>query len=132
MMEKCLTAEKLEEMLGYRSKGCLVKTYLGDVKHPLEPSQPFLKRLEKIGFQFPEEEGDFINYYSLPSGTVAISEFPPGTVIVGSPKQCPECVAEVEEGKRHPTQTWYVFSHPQQKYCSIHHRRAWYRRNKKG
>jgi hypothetical protein len=134
MVERELTAQMLEEEMGYHSSGYLVRTYLGEVQSPTPPSQPFLKRLEEVGFSFsPDGNGrpPSTSLHHLPSGVAAVAELPPGTVIVGQPRQCPECAAEAEEGKRHPARTWYVFAHSNQKYCSPKHRRAWYRRNKR-
>lgn len=131
MLERELTPQALEERLGYRSNGYLVHTYLGEVKRPLPPSQRFLERLEQIGFSFSPNGHDSptrTSVHHLPAGVVAVAELPPGTMIVGQPRQCPECVAEAEEGRRHPARTWYVFAYPNQKYRSLEHRRAWYRR----
>ena len=134
MLERKLTPETLEGEMGYRSSGYLVRTYLGEVQKPAPPSQPFLNRLEQIGFSFsPNGNGKSIpsSLHHLPAGVAAVAELPPGTVIVGQPRQCPECAAEAEEGKRHPARTWYVFAHSNQRYCSCRHRRAWYRRRRK-
>jgi hypothetical protein len=132
MLERGLTPEMLERELGYRSKGYLVKTYLGEVQKPQPPSMPFLTRLTKIGFVFSPDGGAPPGHvHHIPAGVVAIAELPPGTVIVGEARQCPECLAEAQEGKRHPDRTWYVFAHPRQKYCSARHGRAWRRRRRR-
>jgi hypothetical protein len=135
MLEHELTPQGLEGQLGYRSGGYLVRTYLGEVRRPLPPSQRFLERLERIGFSFSPNGNEpsgapQASVHHLPAGVVAVVELPVGTVIAGQPRQCPECVAEAVEGKRHPARTWYVFGHPNQRYCSPKHRRAWYRRQK--
>ncbi len=134
MAEQGLTPQTLEEQLGYHSSGYLVRTYLGEVEQPLPPSQRFLDRLEHIGFSFSPNGHNSparLTFHPLPTGVVAVADLPPGTVILGQPRQCPECAAEAEEGKRHPARTWYVFAHPNQRYCSPEHRRAWYRRQKR-
>jgi hypothetical protein len=133
LLERGLTPQALETELGYRSKGYLVRTYLGEVQRPLPPSPPFLERLKRIGFSFsPDRRGRPPRaVHHLPTGVAAVAELPPGTLIVGEPRQCPECAAEAGEGKRHPSRTWYVFAHPRQRYCSLQHRRAWHRRQRK-
>ena len=134
MLERHLTGQVLEERMGYHSSGYLVRTYLGEVKSPRRPSQPFLERLKQVGFSFsPNGNGNptLASLHHLPAGVAAVAELPPGTVIVGQPRQCPECAAEAEEGKRHWARTWYVFAHSNQRYCSCRHRRAWYRRRRK-
>ena len=134
MLERELTPQTLEELLGYRSSGYLVRTYLGEVKRPHPPSQPFLERLEQVGFSFsPNGHGGpaQTGIHHLPAGVVAVAELPPGTIVVGQPRQCPECAAEAQEGRRHPARTWYVFAYANQRYCSPRHRRAWYRRRRR-
>lgn len=134
MLERELTPRTLEELMDYHSSGYLVRTYLGEVQRPLPPSQPFLKRLEGTGFTFSPDGRDRppqAGLHSLPAGVSAVAELPSGTVIAGQPRQCPECAAEAQEGKRHPARTWYVFAHPRQRYCCPKHRRAWYRRQKR-
>jgi hypothetical protein len=134
MAERDLDAWALGELLGYRSNGLLVRMYLGDLETTRVPSAPFLERLKEAGFSgngagdepiFPTE------LHPVVSGVVAVTSLTPGTVILGQPRQCPECLAEAEEGERHPARTWYIFAHPRQRYCSVEHRRAWYRRQRK-
>ena len=133
MMEHGLGPRELEKLLGYRSNGYLVRMYLGELETDRRPSARFLERLKAAGFS-PDGDGVDADTDLRPvtaAGIVAVDDLPPGTVILGHPRQCPECAAEADEGKRHPARTWYVFPHPQQRYCSPKHRRAWYKRRKK-
>ncbi len=132
MVERSLDPEELEGLLGYRSGGYLVRMYLGELETDRPPSLAFRKRLEDVGFSGNGRGLDFpAELRSVPSGVVAAADLPSGTIVLGTPRQCPECVAEAEEGRRHPARTWYVFAHPNQKYCSPEHRRAWYRRRRR-
>lgn len=126
MLEQGFDPLGLEKELGYRSSGYLVRTYLGEMKHDLPPSQPFLERLTELGFKTNGHRPSTLHH--IRSGVVALADLPPGTVILGEPRQCPECVAESSEGERHPVRTWYVYPYACQIYCCRRHRRAWYRR----
>jgi hypothetical protein len=134
MAERDLDPQALGELLGYRSNGLLVRMYLGDLETTRVPSVPFLERLEQAGFSgngSGEEPILPVELHPVVSGVVAEASIAPGTVVLGQPRQCPECAAEAQEGKRHPARTWYVFAHPRQRYCCPKHRRAWYRRQKR-
>jgi hypothetical protein len=134
MVDLDLDERGLEELLGYNSQGYLVRMYLGVLPSSRPPSARFLARLKRAGFSdngnlrpatFPHQ------VYSITSGVVAVADLPVGTVIFGTPRQCPECVAEAEEGLRPRARTYYVYAHPCQKYCSTEHRRAWHRRQRR-
>lgn len=124
MGENNFTPKTLEEALGYNSDGLLVRTYLGELESSRQPSQPFLDRLEKLGFS----GSDYHTERHIAKGVSARTELPPGTHILSDPRQCPECAAEAQEGKRSWAQTWYVFPWGNQIYCCEEHRRAWYKR----
>ncbi len=135
MMERGYGPRELEDLLGYNSGGYLVRMYLGELETSRPPSARFVRRLEEVGFS-PNGDGRQETFPAdlrpvVAPGVVAVADLPPGTVILGEPRQCPECAAEAEEGKRHPSRTWYVFPHPRQKYCSPEHRRAWRRRQRR-
>jgi len=124
MASEGYTPTSLEESLGYNSDGLLVKMYLGELSTEREPSDPFCEKLEGLGFDGKVEPKS----RKIAMAAFAKREPPPGTVVLGEPRQCPECVAEAEEGKRAWTDTWYIFPWGNQKYCCEAHRRAWYRR----
>jgi hypothetical protein len=131
MFERDLTPIGLERRLGYNSQGYLVRTYLGWLDTHRAPSDEFLGRLEAEGFEWDPAASFAPREAKKVTGTVAAHELPPGTLIVGKPRRCPECVAEAQEGKRLMSQTWYVFPYGNQKYCSVEHRKAWYRRERR-
>ena len=126
MDEQGIGPQELEQQLGYSSGGCLVRMYLGELETSRAPSATFVARLKEAGFSpngghrptTPDQ------LHRIRAGVVAVADLPPGTVVLGEPRQCPECLAEVEEGTRHPARTWYVFPHPNQRYCCLRHRRA--------
>lgn len=128
ILEHNLSAAELEERLGYHSGGYLVHVYLGDLETSRAPSDPFVDALEMRGFTW-EEELPLRKARKSP-GVFALRDLPTGTLVVGEPVQCPECLAEAREGKRPLSQTWYVFPYGNQKYCCPAHRRAWYRRQR--
>lgn len=139
MAERDLDPQTLGELLatGVMASWCASdashRAYLGDPEATRVPSVPFVERLEQAGFSgnggdepvFPAE------LHPVVSGVVAEASIAPGTVVPGQPRQCPECAAEVHEGRHYPARTWYVFAHPRQKYCCPKHRRAVYRRQKR-
>jgi len=108
--------------MGYNSDGLLVRMYLGELESSREPSNPFLDRLAEVGFD-PDKS-------VTPQRKRTIYDIPSTAKIIAEPVQCPECVAEAEEGKRAWTETWYVFPWGNQKYCCVEHRRAWYKRQR--
>jgi len=55
----------------------------------------------------------------------------PAQKVLTEARQCPECVAEWQEGKRIWEDTWYFFGHPRAKFCSPQHRRAWRKRQRR-
>ena len=126
MREEGYDAESLEDAMGYNSDGLLVRTYLGELESARQPSQAFIDKLSLLGF----DGSRYRSSAHLAKGVIAKEELPPGTIVMGNPVQCPECVAEAEEGKRPWTKTWYVFSWGNQKYCCREHRSAWYRRQR--
>lgn len=124
------TPEELEAQLGYQSDGVYVRLMMGELQEKdRPPSEEFLHRLEEQGFEW-NGKAPVAVHLSAAHGVYALADLPEGTIVVGEPQQCPECLAEHLEGKRPLARTYYVFSHPMARYCPAGHRRAWYRRKR--
>lgn len=124
MVRQGYTALDLEKLLGYNSRGLLVRMYLGELETSRPPSSTFRKKVKRIGF----DPNDIMVHKVRRVLVDSDFDLPVGTRVLAQPKQCPECVAEAKEGKRPMSQTWYVYPYANQIYCCVAHRRAWYRR----
>lgn len=117
----------LEQELGYYSDGKYVRMLEGQWPSiPLRtPSRRFLQRLQGWLLAGPEPLPPWSPLISLRCEHAAI----PLRRILAAKRQCPECVAEWAEGRREERDTWWVYGHPRQRFCSKAHRRRWSRRD---
>jgi len=132
------TPQDLENALGYRSKGYLVRMLEGEFNILRQPSRRFLERLQAFQAMNPTPKKP----WQARIEPVVRGKAVPVDRIDASPRQCLECLAQIAEGRissqpewwwPFPSTAWFWPHHPQALNCRRHReearrRRRWFRR----
>ena len=135
------TPQDLENALGYRSKGKLVRMLEGEFNIVRQPSRRFLERLKAFQAMNPTPKKP----WQARIEPVVRGKAVPVDRIDSTPRQCLECLAQIAEGRRSgkpewwwpfPSTAWFWPHHPQALNCRRHkeearRRRRWFRRCRK-